>query len=147
MSAYVVAQAHIDYLVLAAVELTRPHRGYGIRYGGDRVTDDTADEIGAALLAANIASVNERYPTARELPGSLPAPATYRFDPTGLPRLDPVQLLKALDCYEFQSCEPANWRNSEARQFCERLRMAAICELPGYDEATWEITRATVTTP
>jgi hypothetical protein len=52
--------------------------------------------------------------------------------------------LKAISCYEYQSCEHPGWRKSEAHAFCEALRDMAIGCLPGYDDAPWEINDAQV---
>ena len=46
---------------------------------------------------------------------------------------------KAIDCYEYQSCEHAGWPRSEARALCAALRHRLIGELPGYDAAPWGI--------
>ena len=51
----------------------------------------------------------------------------------------PVAVLKAISCYEYQSCEHPGWHTSEARQFCSVLRDHMISMLPGYDDAQWEI--------
>jgi hypothetical protein len=54
-------------------------------------------------------------------------------------RLTPVEVLKAISCYEYQSCEHPEWEESEAKAFCEALRDLMIGRLPGYDEAAWEV--------
>jgi hypothetical protein len=54
--------------------------------------------------------------------------------------IDPVVILKAIACYEYQSCEHPGWTTSEAHAFCEALRRRMIHHLPGYEEAPWEIT-------
>lgn len=62
----------------------------------------------------------------------------YRF-PVGTRAPSPVATLKAIDCYEYQSCEHAGWKDSEAKRFCEALRDDMITRLPGYSEASWGI--------
>ncbi len=60
--------------------------------------------------------------------------------PVNLTReVDPVQVLKALECYEHQSCEHPGWESSSARAWCDSLRQQAIAHLPGYDAAAWAI--------
>ena len=49
-----------------------------------------------------------------------------------------VEALKALDCYEYQSCEHPEWETSEAFEFCRAMRNLLIGCLPGYDAAQWE---------
>lgn len=81
------------------------------------------------LWDENYRSVNHRYGESEITP-------EYRWQPV---RRDPVSVLKAIACYEYQSCEHEGWRSSEARQFCDELRHRMIQFLPGYDEAEWSI--------
>ncbi len=145
MSAFVVSPAHIDYLVQSAITLNRLDYG-SVRFHGERVENCTATEVGAALLAANITSVSYRYPDSSidDLPGSIPTPAAidYRYRHSQYMPYNPVHVLSALACYEYQSCEHPSWETSEAHAFCERLRGAAIRHLPGYSDAPWEITES-----
>lgn len=150
MSAFIVSTDHIDYLVTAAAEA-------GIGGGGvywhdpaqgqtERVDYTNASEIGARLLAANIASVAYRYdtiPAGESLPGPVPNPTPdeYEFSPFHVTAIDPVQVLKACDCYEYQSCERPEWLGSPAWRFVDALRGAYIGRLKGYDGARWEIDR------
>jgi hypothetical protein len=53
--------------------------------------------------------------------------------------VEPVQVLKAIRCYEHQSCDHPDWKESRARRWCDDLRLAAIERLPGYEAAAWEI--------
>jgi hypothetical protein len=55
-------------------------------------------------------------------------------------------VLKAIDCYRYQSCEHPGWASSEAQQFCLALQALAINHLPGYDQAPWDITDPNVFT-
>ena len=156
MSAYIVNKRHIDALVTAALSLPRPgsqmrwldpgepeetdyQRGepWGetavatyrtrVRY----MTAENATHVGRLLLLENMRSVSHRYDEPLELPA---------YDYTAYrPSLTPVQVLKALDGFEYQACEHPGWKNSEAYAFCEALRGEAIRQLPGYDEAAWEI--------
>lgn len=160
MSAFEVCTTHIDALLTAGLqwattnrspirwlarELTQadqedayergaPWGPEAIRLYGElqrELTVETAGHVGAMLLAENRASVNHRYDEAEwEEP--------YQFH--RLPgTADPVIVLSALSCYEYQSCEHPEWQDSEARRFCDSLRASAIRELPGYDSAPWEI--------
>lgn len=162
MSAFIVDRAHIDALVTAAL---RPRLSlHWMDCDPDtlwqtRTTTDAyfqamqahthharyedADRIGVMLWAANLASVTARYPddASGARPGSgdtdeAIAAYTYRGR---TPALEPVAVLKALSCYEYQSCEHAGWHGSEAERFCDALRSAMIACLPGYEDAAWEI--------
>lgn len=50
-----------------------------------------------------------------------------------------VGALKALACYEYQSCESDDWESTEAFAFCEALRHTLIWALPNIDDAAWEV--------
>ncbi|HUZ55086.1 MAG TPA: hypothetical protein VMU94_21490 [Streptosporangiaceae bacterium] len=77
----------------------------------------------AVLLAENRRSVNHRYAD-----DEYQAPYVFT-EITG--HLDPIAILKAISCYEYQSCEHPGWEASEARSFCEALRRRIIRWLPG----------------
>jgi hypothetical protein len=142
MSAWIVARAHIDVLVLAGVQFGIPYDACG----------DASTPIGPAVLAAagvdlwaeNHLSVNCRYGEDSQPP---PYPA-----PTAEVILDPVVVVKAVDCFAYQSCEHAGWDASRAADYCVRLRAAALDGPPlkpgdpagrsypvGYDDAPWGI--------
>lgn len=134
MSAFVVSQKHIEYLVGAAW-----------RYGSiDRGAPDVVEYTAAMLDRENRVSVAHRYPTAEILPGAAEVAAQWAevarttFDVVAVSRrIDPVTLLKQLACYEYQSCEHPQWEASKAHALCQRIRGAAIASLPGYDVAPW----------
>jgi hypothetical protein len=160
MSASMLAKAHIDVLLTAGLRSASGWRGPltwfwpAIDADSDRgswtsaelqeqatqrrrlLTPQTAGRVGALLLAENRRSVDHRYDeTEWEEP--------YLFEPVpGWP--DPVIVLKAIACYEYQSCEHPGWRTSEAHAFCQALRARAISLLPGYDQAPWDINDRTV---
>lgn len=153
MSAFIVDHAHIDYLVTAAIEYGMGPRGNSVywRRSDDwrdsiRVGIDTAEEVGAGLMRENIASVTHRYPDG-DLPGPIPTPdpSAYSFMPVRPSTITAVQVLKAIACYEYQSCEHPGWRDSAAYDFCRRLENAVINRLPGYDDAKWELSTEDVT--
>jgi hypothetical protein len=163
MSAFIVSKKHIDALVGAAIA----YKGRGIQafrwiapnpfqsgnssYDVDCALDlVNADQVGRMLWKENIRSVCHRYPEKdraelseafsgyREAAEYADA-ETYRFRRLldTLPALP--ALLKAIDCYEYQSCEHPEWEVSSARAFCQALRKTLIQQLPGYDAAPWGI--------
>jgi hypothetical protein len=150
MSAYVVDKAHIDALVTTAIwgptgiaagrDWSLPFRW---RCGMDwwRADWDSATELGALLLGACITSVRTRYPNTaiEDLPGPARAYwiAPYEYHSHGAPRYSPVQGLKMIDCYEYQSGDGPEWEQSVAKAFCEALRRRLIGALDGYAEAAW----------
>lgn len=133
-------------------------QGYKLSWywNGDRheLTRLTADRVGQMLLTENVRSVDYRYPGGEDLPGryvmaTLPgfdvevrAPEylqPYTFTASPHRHWKPVEILKAIDCFEYQSCETDDWRETEAYAFCQALRSRMIDQLPGYDDAPWGI--------
>ena len=163
MSAWMVSKAHIDALVTAAAGLKPGQHDSGLSWyvkddgqwfhSEDRrelgYSDrDRASEVGMMLWAENWASINYRYPDTVEDHSQVPGPADFRPDHvlayryTRARTLEPVAVLKAIACYEYQSCEHPGWRSSEARQFCQSLKEKMVRQLPGYNTAPWGIDEA-----
>lgn len=158
MSAFIVGKAHIDYLVTAGLRLSQTSslrwtvpgefepgdHQRGAPWGPTAIvsyekqmrelTPETADTVGAMLLKENYRSVHHRYD---ELP-EVEADSPYRFEESRH-RVEPVQVLSAIACYRYQSCEHPGWTDSEAWDFCHALQNQAIRRLPGWEEAMWEI--------
>lgn len=115
MSAYVVDLNHIAYLVQAA-----------------KLPDSQAEQqAGQMLWNENVKSVRYRYPT-HQIGAEVYPATTPRFS-----RFDPVQVIKACECYAHQSCEPPEWEESDAYAFVEGLIRDVCACLPGYDKAIW----------
>lgn len=149
MSAFVVSATHID--VLLSVALHGPSDGSGLARWSPPYLEEaeaplsltTATVLGSGLLAECIASVSHRYPDCEphELPGPLPMPILEQYEFTDFGScLTIAEACKAIGCYAYQSCEHPGWAESVAARFCERLREALACRLPGYAEAAWEWT-------
>lgn len=100
---------------------------------------DAADRIGRILALENAASVLYRYPD-HDNSEYVPAWTTDGSFVWELGRATPdaLQGLKIIACYEYQSCEHPGWGTSEAKRFCDALRLHLIPQLKGYDEAPWE---------
>lgn len=142
--------AHIDAMLTAGID-AKPYGcrwetdadenqvpGETIRHGYRTLDYLNADHVGAMLLAENRRSVNDRYDEDE-------IEDLYTYRPLRHSTCTPVDILKAISCYEYQSCETEGWQGSEARRFCAALRDAMIGKLPGYDAAPWEIERDTFT--
>ena len=146
MSAWIVSQAHFDVLVLAGVQYATPYEDPStsatVRRGHPHPADLTA--AGTDLWAENHRSVNSRYDQHTE-------PPSYSA-PTAEVILDPVAVVKAIDCYVYQSCEHPGWTDSCAAGYCQRLRATIMKTLPvaddsdsglpyptGWDHAPWGI--------
>lgn len=124
MSAFVVPDEHVNALADAVVRLD-------VRLGD---VPKNRTDVGRLLMAQNVKSVNYRYEE-ETAEGS-----GYKYlSPKR--RYSPVELLKAIDCYEYQSCEDPGWETSEAYAICQNLRKALCSRLNGYDVArAWPIT-------
>lgn len=148
MSAYIVERKHIAYLVVAmqSKRIRRYSRAFHWYHNGrgkelTPYDDGTALEVAQLLWNENIKSIHGRYPDtveSREYPG---ADDDYEIRPGDVKNLwdeiDPVQLLKSIHCYEYQSCEHDEWKTSEARAIMRALESEAIQALTGYSEAEW----------
>lgn len=163
MSAYVVDPAHID--VMLSVAINGPKESVGPRWTppyvyelleGDEhtgpLTRDTADRAGRVLLAECVTSVSYRYPDdpPGQLPGLDPNPVVAQYKWTDFGRLlTPIEALKAIDGYEYQSCEHPGWWDCGSHHFCQQFRSALIHCLPGYEaaESSWTAESALARAP
>jgi hypothetical protein len=146
VSAWIVSKTHIDLLVTAGLHFAG-HRDrlrwyYGNPTRSGELDPSTAHIVGQMLWAENLASVAGRYPA--DVSGQRPGPndfedeqvLTYRF--ARVPgALDRAAVLKALHCYEYQSCEHDGWQSSAAHAFCRALERSIVTSLPGYAAAPW----------
>jgi hypothetical protein len=138
MSAFEVETVHIDVLVSAALQMDRYHETLSWYWGNPsrmtRLELENAGQVGAMLVAENRRSVNFRYSE-----DELEEP--YEFTQI-VGTFDPVKVLGALSCYEYQACECDDWTETEAYAFCVALRSKLIHALPGYQDAPWTVTDA-----
>jgi hypothetical protein len=91
----------------------------------------TPSEVGQMLDAENVRSLAYRY---RD--DDPPGESEFEYADPGRV-LTPGEVFKALDHYEYQSCESPNWRQTEAYAFCRALRETACRFVDGYAEAPW----------
>jgi hypothetical protein len=147
MSAYIVEKKHILYLVEAA--MSRTIAPSGVRYlvdgewlafGGGACDTDSMVRIGNMLWRENVASVLHRYPDSKyshedyQLVKSDVRATGTTFAPD---QFAPPQVLKAIHCYKYQSCEHEGWKRSAARGFVRALEACAMRAVDGYDAAVW----------
>jgi hypothetical protein len=144
MSAYVVDRNHIRYLVEAAQHIAiRDHSpNFSWYHNGQRqeLNELNASEVGQMLWNENIASVQYRYPedTDDTMPGPMGETFIYYHQMAGpYFEFEVAQILKAADCYEYQSCEHPTWESSSARNFIQALVKRAYSHMDGYDDAKW----------
>lgn len=147
-AAFVVSRSHIRYLVDAAAYLAQRTR-MSFRYTENLVIRPGCDKetkvaIGQDLWNENIKSVQTRYPedSLDELPGPIGENYTLTaddFPPRPFHDWSLVQILKACDCYAYQTCEHQGWETSRAKTLIDSIISIAYGELPGYDDANWQI--------
>ena len=135
MSVNLVDNEHINVLVHALAEYARG-REIVLRQSGD-IVDLTSNRglsrLGQIFRDENLRSYNARYDEN--------VSSVYAYhDPKYLLRT-PVEVLKALNGYIYQAFESENWNKSEIGGLCDFIRAKAIENLPGYQQAAWEITR------
>ena len=142
MSAFVVNPSHICALVHWSVTPKPGHYpGAGrapLRYywnGSSHQISGNEQRVASVLHAANVRSVNARYQDNISADGfKYRAPTSSK-----LRNLSPIQILKANHCYAYQACETDDWQQSEAFAIIAAIEQEAICTLPGYDAADYEL--------
>ncbi len=152
MSAYVCDREHIAYLIdvgLRYLRYSQVHWDWVTWYHRSRrhelrcADGVEASRVGAMLWRENVTSVRARYPGESDasLPGpSDSAPFEYgeHMEWAGPLPMSLADILKAIHCYEYQSCEHRGWEASEAHAYCRALEAAYIRALtPGYELAAW----------
>lgn len=153
MSAYVVSPDTIDYIVTAAHKYetvfsaplsprtcdaaTLAAAPVDYSHGNTfRISGSETDLIGALLLAQNVRSVNYRY--SHHEPEETP---DYVYRTVMFDRIDPIVVLKSVQCLHYQSCETDDYDRSFAAVVLHVITSAAISRLPGYSAAPWGWTR------
>ena len=128
MSAFMVSPHHLNYLVSFASDRRTSY--YVGPAEGRRHIDGNEQETVNKLYQANCDSLTARY---NDRPGTFgpPPPFAYRGD------AEPVQVLKACACFDYQACEVEDYDKTEAATIIDAIRHAAIGQLRGYDGAEW----------
>jgi len=141
MSAFLVSDVHISAMLWFWTTIKPPNiYGYiptyywnGTRYKVRGHDHGEVQATGQVLVEENYKSFNARYNYVR---------VSHEFVYTvTLNGYTPVEILKACDCYDYQSCETGeDYYKSRAYAIVKAIREHAIRLLPGYEEADWEIT-------
>ena len=97
---------------------------------------ETIQAIGEELMRANIKSVLERYDNDQ----TMISYDTYEAEEIAKWQESTTyeDVLGAIRCYEYQSCEAEDWNTSWAREYCNELRKN-ICAYLSADK--WEYER------
>lgn len=116
MSAFIVSDNHINTLATLA---------------GLYVTGTDPKAAAQLLYKANVDSVNHRYDDNE--------PTEYnRYKPANVD-LSPAQIIKACNCFDYQACELDDYESGAAAKLVDKVRAHAIRNVPGYEEASWEL--------
>jgi hypothetical protein len=128
MSAFVCSKSHIAAIASFAVS-----KQVWTGTGSAKLADYKS--IYKALAEANVRSVCHRYAddSADNYSDLLRVP---KHSPV---QYSPIQIVKLCDCLDYQSCETEDWRESPECKLLENIKQAAVCSIPGYDEAKWAV--------
>jgi hypothetical protein len=135
MSAFIVGDNHIGAIL--RWYLMESHPAYRPQWRGLEPTAREAASMFTALARENWRSVSYRYGYVRR---SEPTPVDD-LQLTRFAELTPVEVIKACDCLNYQSCEHPTYEQSEAKRLINAIKSAAIGALPGYRAAAWEVTQ------
>ena len=143
MSAFIIGEDMLDLLVTAGVwgvgDDARLRFFHEDQYHTFNKYED-GDALGQILKTANYESVNYRYK--EETPVE-----TYRHMGSDItPFLGGAviswgQVLQAVRCYEYQSCEAPTWDGSLAKAICSAITRKVCGRIADEADAEWEWTR------
>lgn len=145
MSAFVVDKSTISAIIDGALKNGARYRSTFKWYHNNEwheLTLSNADAIGQMLLNENIKSVSYRYQDSQvtDLPGRTDASYIIPYKHPIFGKQYPViQIIKLINCLDYQSCEHPEWDSSESKSFLDGLKNALICDLPGYEDSKWEL--------
>jgi hypothetical protein len=129
MSAFIVSDYHIN--TLASYARSRHLRVYAGKEFSINCSDDP-DRVAGILYTANVESVNSRYNEHQLSVG-------FKYRPVPVMET-PVQIIKACNCFDYQACEVPNYESTPAAMIVNAIRREAMRELPGYEDADWQLT-------
>ena len=140
MSAFILGDDTIDLLVTAGVRGVGLDARLGVYQAGAMLYfsryEDT-DHLGSVLKSANYESVNYRYKEAT------PCEAYHYNGNEIVPYLGGSviswgQVLQAVRCYEYQSCEAPTWETSLAKAICSAIRLKVCGIIADEAGAEWD---------
>lgn len=125
MSAFICDDKHISALACYAVEAR-----LWKRTGPQDSSIPDQEALALVLYNENAKSIAYRYsePRAEE------AEFEFHFVDT---KHKPLQVIKAANCFDYQSCEHEGWEGSAAHAVIQAIVADAISAVPGYSEAAW----------
>ena len=135
MSAFVVSKNHIEYMLSFFMndsdrKLSVYHEQNWLYF--DLIEQEHFQKAADILYAQNIRSYNFRYKDTVES-------GIIEWKRNWYPDQSPVKVIKACDCYDYQSTETADYETTLACKIIHSIRRNAILRLEGYKEAQWRI--------
>ena len=132
MSTAIVSTEHINVILEAA---TRDADEEGFEWFAQgkwwTFTRESRDRIGQLMLDANLDAYGRRYLDEAEV---------YIYSYSIPSRIyEPIEVLKAIDSYEYQCSVGASWDTHPIHLMMQQLRKRVIAWLDGYDAAEWLI--------
>lgn len=149
MSAFIVSETHIKTLAVYAAGTRYPmemrvdprYLAYDIpelkttfEFLAEKDRVAVASYYANMMYIENIISVNSRYNETAE-----PEKIAVTENDFSKKQYTAVEILKLCNCLIYQSCEHEEWKTSGAKILIQKIKESAINDLPGYDEAPWEI--------
>lgn len=137
MSAYIMNGEEIDTIVSYFIHTRHTIHGEGawLKIGDkyDNLKYDNAAEVAKILMDENVRSVNSRYTEQQS------NHYEFEYDPTAHKR--PVgNIIGALDCLEYQSCESDDWHTTNAWDIICGLRKHLLKTIAEKEDTyTWGI--------
>lgn len=152
MSCHMVEAEHVHVLIWAAIHAAGPRESVMQLWTMEEPTDTNAvhasrpynvrvlrpgseTPVGQMLVDANAESVRGRQGDAALADVGF----VYEYRTPRDRNWSPVEVLSALNGYEYQACESEDWQGSEAKYFCDQLRRRVEARLPGASNGPWTI--------
>lgn len=135
MSCLILPKEHIDVMCWAAAEFSNrlidyPSGAIRLRHpdgsieriqisSGRSCDEEGLTRLGQILTEGNYRSVNARYGEDAPVP-------VYRWEPPRSTDWSCEEVIRAVSCYEYQSCESPGWRDSAAAGACSAIREICV---------------------
>lgn len=127
MSAYVVSNNHINAIV-RFMDAKKNNQFANFGRWLFKLYDPAAigNAIGKELLKENVRSVNYRYNEKGRAP-------KFVYDATPAP-VAPIEMLKLINCLDYQSCERNDWHKSTANLILSAIKVSILEDLAGLND-------------
>ncbi len=135
MSMYLVANEHIRELAVFYA-----NHQWDRKHGQSQVAD--ANRIAKQLASGNLQSAIARYGLEHGL-GDFNGLTVTMCDLTHPKVNNPLDILSMVACYDYQACEPEDYKESETCKLVRSIQDMAIRALPGFDKAIRDYTEET----